>query len=132
MSPELIAIVGTVIALGVTMFASMRWACGSVVESVEKRLDNTDGRINGAAGMLRAEMKDVEGRLRNAIKATEDRLDGAICGLRADMMTAGVLNLTDRVPRVEGVIAGAYPGVRNQAQEHHRKGRGCRFCQQCA
>ena len=157
MNPELIAIIGAAITLGTAMFGSTRWFRGSVVKSVETRLDSTDSRLDGAVGMLRAEMKEIEGRLRNEIKATEGRLDGAISGLRDDMkerdgnlrddmrgiredmkegdgklataigglradMTAGFLNLTDRVSRVEGVIAGAYPGVRNQAQETPQEG----------
>ena len=146
MNPELIAIIGAAITLGTAMFGSTRWFRGSVVKSVETRLDSTDSRLDGAVGVLRAEMKEVEGRLDGAISGLRDdmkerdgnlrddmrgiredmkegdgKLEIAISGLRADM-TAGFLNLTDRVSRVEGVIAGAYPGVRNQAQETPQEG----------
>ena len=117
MNPELIAIIGTAITLGSAMFGSARWFRGSV----EKRLDSTEGRLQN-------EIKATEGRLQGAIsglredmKEGDGKLDTAITGLRADM-TTGFLNLTDRVSRVEGVIAGRYPGVRNQAQETRQEG----------
>ena len=135
MNPELIAIIGTAITLGTAMFGSARWFRGSVVKGVEKRLDSTDG----AVGMLRTEIKAVDGGLRAEMKEIEGRLDGAISGLRDDMkegdgkldtaisglradVTTGFLNLTDRVSRVEGVIAGRYPGVRNHPPEPRQEG----------
>ena len=89
--------------------------------ATEKRLDSTEGRLQN-------EIKATEGRLQGAIsglredmKEGDGKLDTAINGLRGDM-TTGFLNLTDRVSRVEGVIAGKFPGVRNQAQETRQEG----------
>ena len=128
MNPELIAIIGTAITLGSAMFGSARWFRGSV----EKRLDSTEdrlrneikategrleGRLNGAIGGLR---DDLNG-LRDDMKEGDGKLETAIGGLRTDM-TTGFLNLTDRVSRVEGVIAGRFPGVPNPAQETRKEG----------
>lgn len=135
MNPELIAIIGTAITLGTAMFGSARWFRGSV----EKRLDSTegrlqkeikategrlDGRLDGAISGLRDDLKGLRDdmkELREDMKEGDAKLETAIDGLRADM-TTGFLNLTDRVSRVEGVIAGRFPGVPNPAQETRREG----------
>lgn len=128
MNPELIAIIGTAITLGSAMFGSARWFRGSV----EKRLDSTEdrlrneikategrleGRLNGAIGGLRDDLNGI----RDDMKEGDAKLETAIGGLRTDM-TTGFLNLTDRVSRVEGVIAGKFPGVPNPAQETRKEG----------
>ena len=146
MNPELIAIIGAAITLGTAMFGSARWFRGSVekrLDSTEDRLRNeikaTEGRLegslNGAIGGLRDDLNGIrddmkEGdakletaisRLRADMKEGDGKLETAIGGLRTDM-TTGFLNLTDRVSRVEGVIAGRFPGVPNPAQETRQEG----------
>ena len=69
-----------------------------------------DAKLETAISRLRADMKEGDGKLETAIG-----------GLRTDM-TTGFLNLTDRVSRVEGVIAGRFPGVPNPAQETRKEG----------
>ncbi len=99
----------------------------------------TEGRLGdemkATEGRLRADLKATEDRLRDEMKAGDRRLEKAIVGL-GDEMKAGdrrledgireinerLVNVGDRLSKVEGVIEGMFWGARNQPPETPREG----------
>ena len=97
------------------------------VKAAEGRLRD---EMKATEGRLRDEMKATEGRLRDEMKATEGRLQDEVTategrlGTRIDALEAGidkvaerVVDVGDRLSRVEGVIEGALLTSRTQAAE---------------
>ena len=124
------AIVGGTIPLGALTFALIRWIDGrhrKDMELLREEMAVLREEMRAGEGRLRDEMKATEGRLRDEMKATEGRLEARIAGLREDMeategrldtriggLEAGVnkvaervVDVGDRLSRVEGVIEGA-------------------------
>ncbi len=125
------AIVGGTIPLGAVMFVLIRWVDGRNRKDMAVLRDE----MKAGDGRLRDEMKATEGRLRDEVKAGDGRLEKAIVGLR-DEMKAGdrrledgireinerLVNVGDRLSKVEGVIEGMFWGARNQPPETPREG----------
>ena len=124
------AIVGGTIPLGALTFALIRWIDGrhrkdmavlreemavlrEEMRAGEGRLRDemkaTEGRLEARIAGLREDMEATEGRLRDEMKATEGRLDARIGGLEAGInkVAERVVDVGDRLSRVEGVIEGA-------------------------
>ena len=128
------AIVGGTIPLGALTFALIRWIDGrhrkdmavlreemragegrlrDEMKATEGRLRDeikaTEGRLEARLAGLREDMEATEGRLRDEMKATEGRLDARIGGLEAGInkVAERVVDVGDRLSRVEGVIEGA-------------------------
>ncbi len=55
------------------------------------------------------------------MKERDDKLEGAVSGLRGEMVS-GFMKVTERVSKVEGIIEGLVPSVRNQPSEAPREG----------
>ena len=98
MSAELIGIIAAAIALGTVLLASI--------------------------GVVRQEVRDVRSEIRGVRNETGD----ARSELRADMqagfkeLTARVVNIADRLSKVEGIIEGMFWSTRNQPPDKPREG----------
>ena len=121
---ELMAIIATIIGgtipLGAVMFALIRWLDG------RSRKDMAALRDEMKAGddRLRDELQAVDGRLRDELQARERRLEGAIGELRDGIkeITERLVNVGDRLSKVEGVMEGMFWSARNQPSETPREG----------
>ena len=149
MSQELMAIIATIIGgtipLGAVMFALIRWVDGRSRKDMAALRDEMragDSRLEGAIGELRDEMKAGDSRLERAIgelrdemQAGDSRLEGAIGELRDEMragdgrledgikeITERLVNVGNRLSKVEGVIEGMFWSARNQPSEAPREG----------
>ena len=131
------AIVGGTIPIGALTFALIRWIDGrhrkdmtalrEDMKAIEGRLRDevkaAEGRLRdemkATEGRLQDEMKATEGRLQDEVKATEGRLGTRIGALEAgiDKVAERVVDVGDRLSRVEGVIEGALLTSRTQAAE---------------
>ena len=131
------AIVGGTIPIGALTFALIRWIDGrhrKDMTALREDMKAIEGRlrdeVKAAEGRLRDEMKATEGRLRDEMKATEGRLQDEVTategrlGTRIGALEAGidkvagrVVDVGDRLSRVEGVIEGALLTSRTQAAE---------------
>ena len=125
------AIIGGTIPLGAVMFALIRWVDGRFRKDMAALRDE----MKAGDGRLRDEMKASEGRLRDEMKASEGRLEGAIVKLRDEMravdgrlgdgikeITERLVNVGDRLSKVEGVMEGMFWSARNQPSEAPREG----------
>ena len=140
------AIIGGTIPLGAVMFALIRWVDGRFRKDMAALRDE----MKAGDGRLRDEMKAGEGRLRDEMKASEGRLEGrlegAIVELRDEMragdgrlrdemravdgrlgdgikeITERLVNVGDRLSKVEGVMEGMFWSARNQPSEAPREG----------
>ena len=140
------AIIGGTIPLGAVMFALIRWVDGRFRKDMAALRDE----MKAGDGRLRDEMKAGDGRLRDEMKASEGRLEGrlegAIVELRDEMravdgrlrdemravdgrlgdgikeITERLVNVGDRLSKVEGVMEGMFWSARNQPSEAPREG----------
>ena len=128
---ELMAIIATIIGgtipLGAVMFALIRWLDGRSRKDMAALRDEMkagDGRLEGAIGELRDEMRAGDDRLRDELQASERRLEGAIGELRDGIkeITERLVNVGDRLSKVEGVMEGMFWSARNQPSETPREG----------
>ena len=131
MSLELIGIIAATIALGTVTLASNRG-----IRHELRELRASDGalrdEIKGVESTLRDEIKGVESALRDEIKGVESALRDEIRAgdgrLRAEMqagfkeLTARVVNIGDRLSKVEGIIEGLFWSSRNQPPDKPREG----------
>ena len=132
---ELIAIVAATIALGTAMLASMRGVRQEVrdlrnelagdIKALESGLrgemGDLRGEMKGLDSGLRGEMKGLESGLRGEMKAMERRLrDEMQAGFKE--LTERVVNVGDRLSKVEGIIEGMFWGARNQPADKPGEG----------
>ena len=139
MNAELIAIVAAAIALGTAMLASIRGvrqevrdlrnemkgemnALRSELKGDMETLGNEQrGGMKALESSLRDEMKALENRLRDEMKALESRLrDEMQAGFKE--LTARIVNIGDRLSKVEGIIEGMFWGARNQPADKPGEG----------
>ena len=139
MNAELIAIVAAAIALGTAMLASIRGvrqevrdlrnemkgemnALRSELKGDMETLGNEQrGGMKALASSLRDGMKALEGSLRDEMKALESRLrDEMQAGFKE--LTARIVNIGDRLSKVEGIIEGMFWGARNQPADKPGEG----------
>ena len=136
------AIIGGTIPLGAVMFALIRWVDGRFRKDMAALRDEmkagdgrlrdemkaSEDRLEGAIVELRDEMKAGDGRLRDEVKASEGRLRDemrAVDGRLADgikEITERLVNVGDRLSKVEGVMEGMFWSARNQPSEAPREG----------
>ena len=114
---ELIAIVASAIALGTAMLASIR----GVRQEVRDLRTEMKGDMNVLGNESRGGLKVLESSLRDEMKAVESRLrDEMQAGFKE--LTARVVNIGDRLSKVEGVIEGMFWGSRNQPADKPGEG----------
>ena len=106
MSAELIGIIAAAIALGTTMLASMR---GLRQDMRDLRTELRE-EIKAGDSAIRDELKGLEGRLRDEMKAGFKEL------------TARMVDIGDRLSKIEGIIEGMFWGSRNQPPDKPREG----------
>lgn len=119
-----VAIIAAAIALGTTNLASIR--------GVRREVSGLRNELRAVEGGLRSDMKAMEDGLRGDMKTVED-------GLRSDMkavegrlrdemhvgfkeLTSRVVNVGDRLSKVEGIIEGMFWGARNQPADRPGEG----------
>ena len=92
-----------------TLDSSLRNEIGGLRGDV----NTLDSNLRGEIGGLHGELNTLDSSLRGELKATES-------GLRDEMqagfkeLTSRVLNIGDRLSKVEGIIEGVFWGARNQ------------------
>ena len=144
MSAELIGIIAAAIALGTTTLASMR---GLRQDMRDLRTELRE-EIKAGDSAIRDELKGLEGRLRDEMKAGENAIreemkagenanqrgdegDNSISGdssIREEMkagfkeLTARMVDIGDRLSKIEGIIEGMFWGSRNQPPDKPREG----------
>ena len=101
-SAELIGVIAAAIALGTAMLASLR--------GLRQELRDVRQRVDHVGVELRDEMKDLESRLRTEMQSGFKEL------------AAQVINLGDRLSKVEGIIEGMFWGARAQPPDNKREG----------
>ena len=101
-SAELIGIIAAAIALGTPILASLH--------SLRQEIRDVRGDVQRIRGELRDEIKALESRLRAEVQSGFKEL------------TARVINLGDRLSKVEGIIEGMFWSGRNQPPENKREG----------
>ena len=128
MNAELIAIVAAAIALGTAMLASIR----GVRQEVRDLRNEMKGEMNALRSELKGDMetlgneqrggmKALESSLRDEMKALESRLrDEMQAGFKE--LTARIVNIGDRLSKVEGIIEGMFWGARNQPADKPGEG----------
>ena len=109
MSAELIGIIAAAIALGTPLLASLR-SLRQEIRDVRGDVQNVHQRIDHLRGELRGEMKALETRLRAEMQSGFKEL------------TARVINIGDRLAKVEGIIEGMFWSGRNQSPDNKREG----------
>ena len=128
---ELMAIIATIIGgtipLGAVMFALIRWLDGRSRKDMAALRDEMkagDSRLERAIGELRDEMRAGDSRLEGAIGELRDEMragDGRLeDGIKE--ITERLVNVGDRLSKVEGVIEGMFWSARNQPSEAPREG----------
>lgn len=80
------------------------------VQNIRKDLQNIRQRVDHVCGELRDEMKALETRLRAEMQSGFKEL------------TARVINIGDRLSKVEGIIEGMFWSARNQPPDKKREG----------
>ena len=106
---ELIAIIAATIALGTAVLASIRGVRQEVRD-------------------VRNEVQDVRNDVRDLRNEVRDDMKGLEAGLRDEMqagfkeLTARIVNLGDRLSKVEGIIEGLFWGARNQPADKAGEG----------
>jgi Sec-independent protein translocase protein TatA len=114
---ELIAIVASAIALGTAMIASIR----GVRQEVRDLRNEMKGDMNALRSEMKGDVKALGNELRREMKATENTLRDAMqAGFKE--LTARVVNIGDRLSKVEGIIEGMFWGARNQQTEKPGEG----------
>ena len=113
MSAELIGIIAATITLGTATLASMRGVRHEVRDvrtELRSEMTGLESRLRDEIGGLRDEMKAGDSALRNEMKAGFQEL------------TARIVNIGDRLSKVEGIIEGMFWGSRNQPPDKPREG----------
>ena len=106
MSTELIGIIAAAITLGTAMFAAMRGIRRDILEV------RTELREEMRAGhnAIREEMKTGDNSIRDEMKAGFKEL------------TARMVDIGDRLSKIEGIIEGLFWSSRNQPPDKPREG----------
>ena len=127
-STELIGIIAASIALGTALLASMR---GLRQEMRDMRTELREEIRAGDAG-LREEIKAGNRSLRDEIKAGDSALQEEIkagdSALRAEMragfkeQSVRMVDIGDRLSKIEGIIEGMFWSSRNQPPDKPREG----------
>ncbi|MDE0223471.1 MAG: hypothetical protein OXJ90_29685 [Spirochaetaceae bacterium] len=108
-----VAIIAAAIALGTTNLASIR--------GVRREVSGLRNELRAVEGGLRSDMKAMEDGLRSDMKAMEGRLrDEMHVGFKE--LTSRVINVGDRLSKVEGIIEGMFWGARNQPADRPGEG----------
>ena len=128
MSAELIGIIAAAIALGTTTLASMR---GLRQDMRDLRTELRE-EIKAGDSAIRDELKGLEGRLRDEMKAGEnairEEMKAGDSSIREEMkagfkeLTARMVDIGDRLSKIEGIIEGMFWGSRNQPPDKPREG----------
>ena len=128
MSAELIGIIAAAIALGTTTLASMR---GLRQDMRDLRTELRE-EIKAGDSAIRDELKGLEGRLRDEMKAGEnairEEMNASDSSIREEMkagfkeLTARMVDIGDRLSKIEGIIEGMFWGSRNQPPDKPREG----------
>lgn len=128
MSAELIGIIAATIALGTTTLASMR---GLRQDMRDLRTELRE-EIKAGDSAIRDELKGLEGRLRDEMKAGEnairEEMNASDSSIREEMkagfkeLTARMVDIGDRLSKIEGIIEGMFWGSRNQPPDKPREG----------
>ena len=132
---DLMAIIGGTIPLGAVMFALIRWVDGRFrkdMAALREEMRAGDGRLRdeqkASEGRFREELQASEGRLREELQASEGRLRKELQACRGRLedgireITERLLNVGDRLSKVEGVMEGMFWSARNQPSEAPREG----------
>ena len=116
MTTELIGIIAASIALGGVMLAALR-AVRQEVRDVRSDLSDVRTEI----GSVRTEIGTKIGNVRTEIGNLRTELrDEMQAGFKE--LTARVVNIGDRLSKVEGIIEGMFWGSRNQPPDKPRQG----------
>ena len=128
MSAELIGIIAAAIALGTTTLASMR---GLRQDMRDLRTELRE-EIKAGDSAIRDELKGLEGRLRDEMKASDnsirEEMKAGDSSIREEMkagfkeLTARMVDIGDRLSKIEGIIEGMFWGSRNQPPDKPREG----------
>ena len=105
MTAELIGIIAASIALGGVMLAALH-----AVRQEVRDVRGDIGDVRTEIGNFRTEMGNVRTELRDEMQAGFKEL------------TARVVNIGDRLSKVEGIIEGMFWGARNQPPDKPRQG----------
>ena len=146
MSAELIAIVAAAIALGTAMLASMRGVRQDArdrhnelradMAALDSRLtgqmktlgSELRGEMETSGTGLRSEVTSLDGSLRAEMSGLRDEMNSMEGRMRDEMQTGfkevntRVVNLGDRLSKVEGIIEGVFWGARNPPAEKPGEG----------
>ena len=127
-STELIGIIAASIALGTALLASMR---GLRQEMRDMRTEFRE-EIRAGDAALREEIRAGDGALREEIKASNRSLREEIkagdSALRAEMragfkeQSVRMVDIGDRLSKIEGIIEGMFWSSRNQPPDKPREG----------
>ena len=119
-STELIGIIGAAIALATVMLASMR-GVRREVRDVRIEMKESDSKLRDEMKQRESRLEDAINGLRDEVKQSESRLrDEMTAGFRE--LTARVVNIGDRLSKVEGIIEGMFWSARNQPPDKPREG----------
>ena len=129
MSAELIGIIAAAIALGTTTLASMR----GLRQDMRDLRTGLREEIKAGDSAIRDELKGLEGRLRDEMKAGEnairEEMNASDNSIREEMKagfkeltTARMVDIGDRLSKIEGIIEGMFWGSRNQPPDKPREG----------
>ena len=141
-SAELIGIIAAAIAVGTAILASMR--------SIRQELRNEIGSVRNDIGSVRNEIgsvrseigsqiDSVRSEIRNEIRNEIGSVHREIADVRSELrdtrselrdemqtgfkeLTSRMINIGDRLSKVEGIIEGMFWGARNQPPEKPREG----------
>ena len=123
-SNELIGIIGATIALTAVYLATMRGVRGDV-RGLREEVRNlrTDMResLAGVVKGSRNEIKEGDSRLHDAMNDSAGKLrDEMNAGFKE--ITSRLVNVGDRLSKVEGIIEGIFWSARNQPPDKPRAG----------
>ena len=117
MSTELIGIIAATVTLGTAMLASVR----SIRHELRQEVRATRGELREARDELRGELREARAESRGELREARDEL-------REEMQTgfkeinSRLINVGDRLSKVEGVIEGVFWGARSQPPDKPREG----------
>ena len=145
-SPELIGIITATIALATTMLASlrslrqeMRREIGSVRSELLGEIGRLRSELLGEIGSVRNELRGETGSIRSELRSEIGNVRSEVGSIRSELretrselrdeMQAGfkalharMVNIGDRLSKVEGVIEGMFWSARNQPPDKPREG----------
>ena len=116
-SAELIGIIAATIALGTAMLASVR---GLRQDMRDLRTELRE-EIRAGDRALRDKIQGLEGRLRDDLKAGDSSIREEMkAGFKE--LTARMVDIGDRLSKIEGIIEGMFWSSRNQPPDKPREG----------